>query len=80
MKRQEAHDPFADSSTTPFWDLAIMLWTLALLLGGGLAAIYAVGFFFNGRSSSAWPLVATLTVLIVVEAALLAGRSIARRR
>ena len=27
MKRQEVHDPFADSSTTPFWDLAIMLWT-----------------------------------------------------
>jgi hypothetical protein len=80
MKRQEVHDPFADSSTTPFWDLAIMLWTLATLLGGGLAAVYALGYFLNDHASSAWPLMGTLTVLIVVEAALLVGRAFARRR
>ena len=79
MKPREAHDPFADSSTTPFWDLAIMLWTLATLLGGGLAAIYALGYFLNDRASMAWPLVGTFTVLNAVETELLVGRSLARR-
>jgi hypothetical protein len=80
MRPHETHDPFADASTTPFWDLAIMLWTLATLLGGGLAAIFAIGYILNGRSSEAWSLVGTFTVLIVVEAALLVGRSRARSR
>ena len=80
MRPHEAHDPFRDSSTTPFWDLAIMLWTLATLLGGGLAAVFAVGYFLNDRAAVAWPLVATLAVLIAVETALFIGRTLARRR
>ena len=80
MSPHEVHDPFADASTTPLWDLALMLWTLATLLGGGLAALFATGYFLNDRSSEAWPLAGTFTVLIVVEAALIAGRALARRR
>ena len=39
--KHDPHDPWSEASTTPFWDLAVGLCTLAVVLGGGLAAIYA---------------------------------------
>ena len=73
-------DPWGDASTTPLWDLAVVLWTLATVLGGGLAAVFAAGYLLTGRTSLAWPLIGTLIVLIAVELALLYGRSAARKR
>jgi hypothetical protein len=77
---QDAYEQFSDASTTPFWDLAIGLATIATVLGGGLAGIYGVGYLSVGRMSLAWPLLCTLALLVVVNLALRAGRSGARRR
>jgi hypothetical protein len=77
---RDPHDPWSEASTTPFWDLAVVLCTLAGGLGGGLAAVFAAGYFLTGQPSLAWPLVGTATVLLVVNVALRYGRSIARRR
>lgn len=78
--KPDSHDPWADASTTPFWDLAVVLWTLVLVLGGGLAAVYATGYFLTGQPSLAWPLVGIAIVLLVIDAALRYGRAIARKR
>jgi hypothetical protein len=77
--KPDPHDPWSDVSTTPFWDLAILLWTLAAGLGGGLAGIYALGYFLTGQPSLAWPLVCTAGGLLIIDVALRYGRSIARR-
>jgi hypothetical protein len=77
--KREQHDAFSDVSTTPFWDLAVLLWTLAVGLGGGLAGIYALGYFLTGQPSLAWPMVCTAGGLLVVDVALRYGRSVARR-
>ena len=41
---EDAYEQFADASTTPLWDLAIGLVSLVTVLGGGLAAIWAIGY------------------------------------
>jgi hypothetical protein len=76
----DTHDSWSDASTTPFWDLAVGLWTLAAGLGGGLAAIYAIGYFLTGQATLAWPLVGTASVMLVIDVALRYGRSAARKR
>ena len=76
----DAHDPWSDVSTTPFWDLAVLLCTLAGGLGGGLAAVYAAGYFLTGQPSLAWPLAGIAVGLLAVNLALRYGRRIARRR
>jgi hypothetical protein len=78
--RRDSDDPWRDTSTTPFWDLAVGLCTLAAGLGGGLAAVYAFGYFLTGQASLAWPLVGTASVLVVINVALRYGRSLARKR
>jgi len=77
---RDAYEQFSDASTTPLWDLAIGLATLVTVLGGGQAGVYAVGYLAVGRGSLAWPMIATLAVLVAVDLALRHGRRVARRR
>jgi hypothetical protein len=77
---RDAYDQFRDASTTPIWDFLVGISTLATVLGGGLAAVYGVGYLSVGRASLAWPLLGTLIVLIAANLALRAGRRVARRR
>ena len=56
VNAQDAYEQFSDASTTPIWDLIIGLATVATVLGGGLAGVYAVGYLGVGRTSLAWPL------------------------
>jgi hypothetical protein len=77
---RDSYDQFADASTTPIWDLVVGLVTLATVLGGGLAAIYAAGYFMTGQASEAWPYVGTLSVLLAVNIALRCARLAGRRR
>jgi hypothetical protein len=42
-------DPYADASTTPFWDFAVGMSLLVLIIGGGLAAVYAIGYLATGQ-------------------------------
>ena len=79
INARDAYEQFSDASTTPLWDLSIGLCSLATVLGGGLAAIYAIGYLMVGRASLAWPLLATIAVLIAVNLALRHGRKVARR-
>ena len=71
---RDTYDQFSDASTTPFWDLAILLTTLAGIAGGGLALVYAIGYLAVGRTSLAWPMLATAAVLLVANLALRYGR------
>jgi hypothetical protein len=80
LNSQDAYEQFSEASTTPLWDLAIGLASLVTVLGGGLAAIYAIGYISVGRIAVAWPLLATLAVIVAVDLALRHGRRIARRR
>jgi hypothetical protein len=80
LNSTDAYEQFSDASTTPLWDLAIGLVSLATVLGGGLAAIHAIGYLAVGRVSLAWPLLATLAVLVAIDLAMRHGRRIARRR
>ena len=77
---QDYYDNFSDVSTTPIWDVIVGLFTVAGVLGGGLAAIYAVGYFMTDRASLAWPSVGTVAVLVAINIALRVARLIARRR
>jgi hypothetical protein len=77
---EDAYEQFSDASTTPLWDLAIGLVSLVTVLGGGLAAIWAIGYLSVGRVSTALPLLATLAVIVGVDQALRHGRRVARRR
>ena len=77
---QDPYEQFSDVSTTPIWDVVVGIFTVALLLGGGLAAIYAAGYFMTGRASLAWPSVGTVAVLVAVNLALRVARATARRR
>jgi hypothetical protein len=79
LSSTDAYEQFSDASTTPLWDLAIGLASLATVLGGGLAGIYAVGYLAVGRESLAWPLLATCVVLVAVNLAMRHGRRVARR-
>jgi hypothetical protein len=79
MNARDAYEQFSDASTTPLWDLSIGLSSLATVLGGGLAAIYAIGYLAVGRVALAWPLLTTLVVLVAINLALRHGRNVARR-
>ncbi|WP_028067630.1 hypothetical protein [Solirubrobacter soli] len=79
LNAQDAYEQFSDASTTPLWDLSIGLSSLVTVLGGGLAAIYAIGYLAVGRAALAWPLLTTLIVLVAVNLALRHGRNVARR-
>jgi hypothetical protein len=80
MSRQQEHDPYADVSMTPLWDFAVGMSWLVLIVGGGLAAVYAIGYFATGQPELAWPLVGTFSVLLVVNIVLRRARTVARRR
>lgn len=80
MSREHERDPYADVSMTPLWDLAVGMSSLVLMVGGGLAAVYAIGYFATGQPELAWPLVGTLSVLLFVNIVLRRGRIAARRR
>ena len=73
-------DPYADASTTPLWDLAVGMSLLVLVIGGGLAAVYAIGYLATGQPELAWPLLETFVVLLVAHVAFRRGRMAARRR
>ncbi len=77
---RDPYEQFGDLSTTPIWDVVVGLFTVATLLGGGLGAIYAAGYFMTAQASLAWPSVGTVAVLVAVNLALRAARSSARRR
>jgi hypothetical protein len=77
---RDSYEQFSDASTTPIWDLAVGLVSLATVLGGGLAAVWAIGFLSVGRLGAALPLLATLVALAAVDLSLRHGRRIARRR
>ena len=77
---RDSYDQFADASTTPFWDLAVLLLTLAAILGGGLAIVYGIGYLAVGRAALAWPLLTTAAVLVAATVAFRLGRRAARRR
>ena len=79
INARDAYEQFSDASTTPLWDLSIGLSSLTTVLGGGLAAIYAIGYFSVGRASLAWPMLATLAVLVAINLALRHGRRVGRR-
>jgi hypothetical protein len=80
LDSRDAYEQFSDASTTPLWDLAVGLASLVTVLGGGLAAVWAIGYLAVGRVELAVPLLATLAVLAGVDLALRHGRRIARRR
>jgi hypothetical protein len=73
-------DAYADVSSTPYLDVLVGLVLVATILGGGLAALYAIGYFLTGQSRLAWPLVGTLAALLVANVALRAWRAALRRR
>ncbi len=73
-------DPYADASATPFWDFAVGMSLVVLTLGGGLAAVYAVGYLATGQPELAWPLAATFLVLLAAHLLFRHARAIARRR
>ena len=73
-------DPYADASTTPMWDFAVGMSLLVLVVGGGLAAVYAIGYLATGQPELAWPLIGTFAVLLVAHVAFRRGRVGARRR
>jgi membrane protein implicated in regulation of membrane protease activity len=77
---RDTYDQFSDASTTPFWDIAILLTSLAAIAGGGLALVYGIGYLSVGRTSLAWPMLATAAVLISANLALRHGRRTALRR
>lgn len=66
-ERQDPYARFGDLSETPVADVIVGLLTMCLILGGGLAAVYAIGFFAVGRPEHAWPLVGTFTALAAVN-------------
>jgi energy-converting hydrogenase Eha subunit C len=78
--QRDPYEQFGDVSTTPIWDVVVGLFTVATLLGGGLAAIYAAGYFMTAQANLAWPSVGTVAVLLAVDIALRGARSSARRR
>ncbi|MBE2320604.1 hypothetical protein DVA67_031885 [Solirubrobacter sp. CPCC 204708] len=72
-------DPYADVSTTPLWDFAVGMSLLVLIIGGGLAAVYAIGYFVTGQPELAWPLCGTFSVLLAAHLLFRHGRRGARR-
>jgi energy-converting hydrogenase Eha subunit C len=77
---RDSYEQFSDASTTPIWDLAVGLVSLVTVLGGGLAAVWAIGYLAVGRVAVALPLIGTLAVLVAIDLGLRYGRRVARRR
>jgi hypothetical protein len=77
---QDQYDQYSELSTTPYWDVVIGLLTLAGIAGGGLGGIYALGYFSAGHASAAWPLTATVVVLLILNVAARYLRAVMRRR
>ncbi len=50
------------------------------MLGGGLAAVYAIGYFATGQAHLAWPLTGTFLVLLAGHLLFRHARALARRR
>ena len=76
----DEYEQFADISTTPICDVLVGLVLVATILGGGLAAIYAAGYFLTGQAGPARPLVGTIAALLVANVAVRAVRTVLRRR
>ena len=76
----DQYEQFKDASSTPYWDLAVGLASICGILGGGLGAVYAIGYFSVGKDSQAWPLSVTVLVLVAVNIAVRVGRAQARAR
>ena len=66
-KPEDQYEQFADLSETPIMDVIVGLATICLLLGGGLAGIYAIGYLAVGRAALAWPLLGTLAALLALN-------------
>jgi hypothetical protein len=66
----DPYDRYRDVSSTPFLDLLVNLLLVVSICGGGLGAIYAAGYFAEGKDSQAWPLTAVVIVLIAVNVGL----------
>jgi hypothetical protein len=80
IEPRDEYEQFKDASSTPLWDFAVGMPSLAMVLGGGMAAIWSIGYIAVGRVAIALPLLATLAVLVVVNLGLRHGRRVARRR
>ena len=79
-KSSNPYEQFDDVSTTPICDVFVGLVLVATILAGGLAAIYALGYFLTDNDESAWPLVGTIAALIAANLAIRAVRTVLRRR
>ena len=80
MRSRDPYDLFEDVSSTPIFDVVVGLVLVATILGGGLAAVYALGYFLTDQASLAWPLVGTIAVLLAANVVLRVIRSVLRRR
>jgi hypothetical protein len=76
----DQYEQYKDASDTPYWDVIVGLFTLCGILGGGLGGAYAIGYFAVGKSAQAWPLAATVIVLIAANVAVRVGRARSRAR
>jgi ABC-type methionine transport system permease subunit len=76
----DQYEQYKDASSTPYWDLLVGLLSIAGILGGGLGAIYAIGYYSVDKDSQAWPLATTVIVLVAVNVAARMGRAKARKR
>jgi len=76
----DRYEQFDDVSTTPICDVLVGLVLVTTILAGGLAAIYATGYFLTDHAESAWPLVGTIVALIAANLAIRAVRIVLRRR
>ena len=74
----DQYEQFKDMSSTPYWDVVVGLLTICGILGGGLGGIYAIGYFAVGKSAQAWPLTATVVVLVAANVAARMARAKAR--
>jgi hypothetical protein len=76
----DQYEQFKDASSTPYWDVIVGLASICGILGGGLGAIYAIGYFSVGKSGQAWPLAITVIVIVAANLAARIGRARARER
>ena len=74
----DPYEQYKDMSSTPYWDVIVGLLTICGLLGGGLGGLYAIGYFAVGKADQAWPLTATVVVLVAANVAARVARAKAR--
>ena len=79
-KPSDRYEQYADVSSMPICDVFVGLVLVVTIFAGGLAAIYAVGYFLTDHADSAWPLVGTFVALIAANVAIRAVRVVLRRR